>query len=169
MYGASAGPIPARQGKSAYRKVKKLIRELDDTDDEEEGPSESALAAGTSRSSSSASITAPSIASVDPKKPWLKEFNHYLNTVDKIPDSLTMVKWWGVSACCSTYLDKHLLTHSHSSSMPIAFQSGRLSQETIYPLWRRRCRASERSLQRGSQLVSAGTASKVTLWRRFSF
>jgi hypothetical protein len=32
----------------------------------------------------------------DPKKPWLSEFCRYLNTHDVIPDSTTVVKWWGV-------------------------------------------------------------------------
>jgi hypothetical protein len=97
MYGVNVGPAPAHQGKSAYQRLKKLICELDDTDDDEDSISASALVAGTSRSSSLASIMViPSLASIDPKKPWLKEFNYYLNTVDEIPNGLTVVKWWGV-------------------------------------------------------------------------
>jgi hypothetical protein len=108
MYGANVGPAPAHQGKSVYRRVKKLIRELDDTDDDEDSVSTSALAAGTSHSSSLASITAiPSLASIDPKKPWLKEFNYYLNTVDEIPNGLTVVKWWGVRVLF-TFLQMHV-------------------------------------------------------------
>jgi hypothetical protein len=32
----------------------------------------------------------------DPTKPWLSEFNRYLNTHDVIPEGTTVVKWWGV-------------------------------------------------------------------------
>ena len=96
MYGTTAIPVPARHGKSAYRRVKKLIRELDDTDDDED--SVTGTGGGISQFSSTASLMAPSISAVDPKKPWLKEFNHYLNTMDEIPDGLDVVQWWGVSA-----------------------------------------------------------------------
>jgi hypothetical protein len=169
MYGTSPAPIPARQGKSAYRKIKKLIRELDDTDDEEVDIT-LMTEAGTSRSSSSASIsTAPPLASVDPNKPWLKEFNHYLNTVDEIPDGLTVVKWWGVSANSFYSSDISFLIYACSSSMLIAFRSGHHLRGITYPLWHHRCQASEHSRQRGLLSVSAGTASKLILWKHFSF
>ena len=29
-------------------------------------------------------------------KPWLSEFQRYLNTHDVIPEGTTVVKWWGV-------------------------------------------------------------------------
>ena len=32
----------------------------------------------------------------DSEKPWLAEFNHYLNTHDVLPEGMTVVKWWGV-------------------------------------------------------------------------
>ena len=35
---------------------------------------------------------------LDPLKPWLVEFQRYLNTHDVFSDSsMTIVKWWGVS------------------------------------------------------------------------
>jgi hAT family protein len=32
----------------------------------------------------------------DLEKPWLAEFNRYLNTHDILPEGMTVVKWWGV-------------------------------------------------------------------------
>ena len=32
----------------------------------------------------------------DSEKPWLAEFNRYLNTHDILPEGMTVVKWWGV-------------------------------------------------------------------------
>jgi hypothetical protein len=32
----------------------------------------------------------------DTTKPWLSEFQRYLNTHDVIPEGTTVVKWWGV-------------------------------------------------------------------------
>ena len=34
---------------------------------------------------------------VDPTKPWLKEFNQYLNATDELSDGQMIVQWWGVS------------------------------------------------------------------------
>lgn len=32
----------------------------------------------------------------DTDKPWLAEFNRYLNTHDVLPEGMTIVEWWGV-------------------------------------------------------------------------
>ena len=40
-----------------------------------------------------------SAAQADPTKPWLKEFNQYLDTTDELSDGQTLVQRWGVSAC----------------------------------------------------------------------
>ena len=40
----------------------------------------------------------PFATQADPTKPWLKEFDQYLNIVDELLDGQTVVQWWGVSA-----------------------------------------------------------------------
>ena len=36
---------------------------------------------------------------VDPNasKPWLVEFNQYLNGADSVPEKMSLTQWWGVS------------------------------------------------------------------------
>ena len=34
---------------------------------------------------------------VDPRKPWLKDFNYYIDTSDQLAEKQTIVQWWGVS------------------------------------------------------------------------
>jgi len=41
------------------------------------------------------------IMSSDPSKPWLTEWNLYVQTHEIMPKGMTMVKWWGV---CSVYI-----------------------------------------------------------------
>ena len=77
----SAIPVHVKKGHRATSNVKTLLCELDSSDDDNTSDSESG----------------PSAVPSDPTKPWLKEFNHYLNTVDKLSDSQTIVQWWGVS------------------------------------------------------------------------
>ena len=36
----------------------------------------------------------------DSEKPWMAEFNRYLNTHDVLPEGMTVVKWWGVCNFC---------------------------------------------------------------------
>ena len=48
----------------------------------------------------------------DSEKPWLAEYNRYLNTHDVLPEGMTVVKWWGVcnvhyywlAACAHSFL-----------------------------------------------------------------
>ena len=35
-------------------------------------------------------------ASSDPSKPWLKEWNLYLQTHEVVPEGMGIVEWWGV-------------------------------------------------------------------------
>lgn len=75
MYGdGSASEIP-REHKSARSKVNKLLRELSDDED-----------------LTDAALTS---SSTHPGKPWLRDFNGYLNSTD-ILGEMTIVKWWGV-------------------------------------------------------------------------
>ena len=57
-----------------------LLRELESSDDDD-----------------SSDEGGPSAAQADPTKPWLREFNQYLNTIDELSDGQTLVQWWGVS------------------------------------------------------------------------
>lgn len=76
MYGAAGANVPTKKGKTIGGNIKKLLRELAVSDDEEP-PS------------------AP--VPVDPRKPWLKEFRAYLDAVDEVLDGMTLIQWWGVS------------------------------------------------------------------------
>jgi hypothetical protein len=33
---------------------------------------------------------------LDPSKPWLAEYDRYMNTHESIPSDMTTVQWWGV-------------------------------------------------------------------------
>jgi hypothetical protein len=46
----------------------------------------------------------------DSEKPWLAEFNRYLNTHDVLPEGMTIVKWWGV--CNVPFFFKLACAHS---------------------------------------------------------
>lgn len=35
---------------------------------------------------------------VNPKAPWMQEFNLYLNTTETVPKDMSIVQWWGVCA-----------------------------------------------------------------------
>jgi hypothetical protein len=61
-------------------KINKLLRELESSDNDD-----------------SSDDVGPFATQVDPTKPWLKEFEEYLNTVE-LSDGQTVVQWWGVSA-----------------------------------------------------------------------
>jgi hypothetical protein len=73
-------PVHAKKNRRAASNVTTLLRELDSSDDD-----------------NTSDESGPSAVPSDPAKPWLKEFNHYLNTVDELSDSQTIVQWWGVS------------------------------------------------------------------------
>ena len=41
----------------------------------------------------------------DPQRPWLQDYQAYMNVVEQIPDGWTAVKWWGVSlSICFDFL-----------------------------------------------------------------
>jgi len=33
----------------------------------------------------------------DPKWPWLKEFQKYIDVIEQVPDGCSTIGWWGVS------------------------------------------------------------------------
>jgi len=66
--------------------MKALLRELDSSDEYSAGDDAGSSAAPT-----------------DPTKPWLKDFDHYLNTVDELSEGQTIVQWWGVSSFAFCY------------------------------------------------------------------
>jgi hypothetical protein len=38
------------------------------------------------------------VGSADPTKPWLHEWNTYIQTHEMIPEGMGIVRWWGVSS-----------------------------------------------------------------------
>lgn len=41
--------------------------------------------------------SATSTPTPNTSKPWLREFNQYLNGGDEVPSGMMIVQWWGVS------------------------------------------------------------------------
>jgi hypothetical protein len=66
-------PTPATKGWKAAKKSRR--RNNDDTDSE----------------------TEEAVTVADPTKPWLIEWNMYIQTHEAIPEGMGMVRWWGVS------------------------------------------------------------------------
>jgi hypothetical protein len=85
-------------------KLNNLLRELSDDDDND-----------------GADTAHPSVLE-DPKRPWLKDFQAYLDTTEYVPDGWTTTVWWGVSDS-ERDISAIRLT-SLQSSMLIAIQSG---------------------------------------------
>jgi hypothetical protein len=75
----SSTPHPAVK-KSKAGSLKKLIREVESEDDEEE-----------------ISDVMASTANSDPSKPWLSDFRKYVDTLEATPPSgMSTIQWWGV-------------------------------------------------------------------------
>jgi hypothetical protein len=74
---------PAKIG-STNLKLARVLRELSSDED----------------SDSECEAAAP----IDPKEPWMREFNLYLNTTETVPKDMSIIQWWGVCAqfypCC---------------------------------------------------------------------
>ena len=80
--------------------MNKLLHDLDSSGDD----------------SSSDDNTGPSATPADLAKPWLKEFNQYLNMIDELSDGQTLVQLWGhkyflslVQICVIINFDFHQL------------------------------------------------------------
>ncbi len=84
-------------GKSAHRKVGRLLREV--SDDE-----------GSDVESVSGDRGPPN----DPNKPWLPGFNAYMKNKDRLGGS-TVIEWWGVSLLRLSYLLVPLISFQCSS------------------------------------------------------
>jgi hypothetical protein len=77
LYGIAGAPLAAvRKGN---KKLAQLLTE-DSADEEMDVPSTSATP------SSQSNI----------HKPWLCEFEQYIDGVNKVPNGMTVTKWWGV-------------------------------------------------------------------------
>jgi hypothetical protein len=81
MYGNSTSG-PPKKGKSVGR-FKKLLWELRSDSDSNDADNNDTPSA--------------SVPSLEPKEPWSKEYNMYLNAIDEIPEGMTLIQWWGVS------------------------------------------------------------------------
>jgi hypothetical protein len=80
IYGPSgSAPIAAKKNRTSGSKMASLMRELNSSDERDDDDiSHSAIP-------------------TDPAKPWMREFNLFLNTVDQLADGQTIIQWWGVS------------------------------------------------------------------------
>lgn len=76
MYGASGEQEPAKQKKMSG--INTLLQELSDDEDE--------------------NVSLPTISPNHVLKPWLREFQGYLEAIEgTLPDGMTAIQWWGVS------------------------------------------------------------------------
>ncbi|KAG1799666.1 hypothetical protein EV424DRAFT_1545914 [Suillus variegatus] len=76
--------IPVKKGCTFGIKVVRLLWELSNDNNNDNGdntPTLYALSAATS--------------SIDPQKPWLQDFNYYVNTFDQLAKNQSIVQWWG--------------------------------------------------------------------------
>jgi hypothetical protein len=83
IHGDAEHHAPIRKGCGSGSKVTQLLWELSDNDTEDDDDD----------------ISAPSQASassIDPWKPWLQDFNYYVNMFDQLAENQTIVQWWGV-------------------------------------------------------------------------
>lgn len=71
---AAGGQIPG----ISRKQNKKLALLLNDLDSDDEA------------TTTQASFT------TDLSKPWMQEFNQYLNGVDDVPAGMSLIQWWGV-------------------------------------------------------------------------
>ena|SRR5882724_4012294 len=76
-------PAQAKKGHLAASTMVKLLCKLDSS----------------GHDSSSDDNVGPSEMPADPARPWLKEFNQYLNMIDELSDGQALFQWWGVSTC----------------------------------------------------------------------
>ncbi|KAG1717932.1 hypothetical protein EDB19DRAFT_1921620 [Suillus lakei] len=78
--------IPVKKGHTSRIKVARLLWELSDDDNNDDNmPTSYALSAATS--------------SINPQKPWLQDFNYYVNTFDQLAENQSIVQWWGIFKC----------------------------------------------------------------------
>lgn len=91
VYGSIERTASVKKGLRSGIKVTRLLRELSDDDIDHDN-------------SDSTPAPSASVASVDPRKPWLQDFNYYVNTFDQLTENQTIVQWWGVS-CLSILIE----------------------------------------------------------------
>ena len=77
VHGEPSSQSSAKQNRPSGSKITTLLREL--SDDESSGDE-----------------SHPAAAASDPKKPWLKEYNQYIDGWDELAKGQSIVQWWGV-------------------------------------------------------------------------
>lgn len=61
------------------------------------GGSKKALLRDVSSDEDEPSNPLTSASSIDPERPWLKDFHCYLDAIHDLPDTMDIVQWWEVS------------------------------------------------------------------------
>ncbi|KAG6863443.1 hypothetical protein C0991_005755, partial [Blastosporella zonata] len=77
LFGSSGAPRPVLKAKNS--KISRLLAELSDDSDSDDGNE----------------VPVSSVADGDSSKPWLCEFNQYLDSIDIVPEGMTLPAWWG--------------------------------------------------------------------------
>ena len=102
IYGNSEHVAPVKKGWRSRVKVMRLLRELSsdnempvEEEDDDDGASDQLPSA----------IATP----VDPQKPWLKDFNYYINMSDQLAEKQTIVQWWGVGHFSGWFMTEEIL------------------------------------------------------------
>ena len=91
IYGNSEHITPVKKGHRSRIQVMWLLWELSD----DEMSMEDDLDDNNNDQLPSVIVTL-----VDPWKPWIKDFNYYINMQNQLAEEQTIVQWWGVSHSC---------------------------------------------------------------------
>jgi hypothetical protein len=112
---------------AAYGKVKQLLRELSDDEDEDDNEN---------------IVPATSSMYGDSQRPWLQEFHGYLNSKDQLVSGMSIIQWWGLNA--ARYPVWSSLAHDYLSIMATSVSSERaFSSSAITISKRRNCLAGD--------------------------
>jgi len=105
-------PTKAVKTTAAYGKVKQLLHELSDDNNNN-------------------NIPEPSLMHSDPHHPWLHEFQEYLNSKDQLTTGMSIVQWWGLNAArysmWSSLAQDYLLIMATSVSSERTFSSSTIT------------------------------------------
>ena len=97
---------------AAYGKVKQLLHELSDDNDDND-------------------VLEPSLMYSDPHRPWLHEFQGYLNSKDQLTTGMSIVQWWSLNTArypmWSSLAQDYLSIMATSVSSEHAFSSSTIT------------------------------------------
>ncbi|KAG6882065.1 hypothetical protein C0992_012835, partial [Termitomyces sp. T32_za158] len=101
MYGSATALPPKSQQLAHVSKIKTLLRELSDSEDE------------------IMSTDSGATSFMDNTKPWLRDFHGYLNSTDDL-GKMSIIRWWGVRiliSCNLSFLSSLFISLMHHDTL----------------------------------------------------